>query len=118
MKPESYLTEEGKRIFTMIAEYLERQNRGDAINTFELSMLANSFDMYAKAAKIVKKDGYQQMNKNGVLFVSPNYTVMKTEYTNILKHAPKFGINPVDVSKILRGEPKKQEDLLDAVLKR
>jgi phage terminase small subunit len=34
--------------------------------------------------------------------IRPEYTVMKNEYGNILKHAGKFGLNPGDRDKIFK----------------
>lgn len=76
------------------------------IDKFEMAMLANSFDLYAENAKICNEDGVAMTittEKGGVYSqIRPEYTVMKNEYGNILKHAGKFGLNPGDRDKLFR----------------
>ena len=88
MKPESYLTDYGKRIFNTIASYLEKKGLDQDVTSLELSMLANSFDLYDQAANTVKTDGWQQYNeRSGAMVVTPAYMIMKTEFNNIKNHA-------------------------------
>lgn len=110
MEPQGYLTERGKGIFLAIAEYLDKKGF-DEDCSFELSMLANSFDMYARAAEACNTEdrGYAQVTKTGYSQVKADYTVMKTEYVNVLKHSGKFGLNPLDVQKMLKNLPEKKE---------
>ena len=74
---------------------------------FEMAMLANSFDLYAEAAKACNEKGISMSftNDKGGIYeqIRPEYTVMKNEYGNILKHAGKFGLNPGDRDKIFKG---------------
>lgn len=75
-------------------------------------MLANSFDKYSKNAAYCRDHGdTQKPSDGGWDQVRPQYTVMKNEYQNILKHSPKFGLNPADFDKIFKGsnKPKKKE---------
>ena len=117
MKPESYLTDSGKRIFTKIEKYLKEKGITHNITSLELSMLANSFDVYATAALDVNENGYKQLNeRTGGYSLSPAAQVMKTEYTNIKNHSPKFGINPVDMRKILADDSPKSEDPLSKLM--
>ena len=94
MKGQDYLTLRGERIFNAIAEYLKERNYDEQVSSFELSMLANSFAMYAEAAEDCKKYGTTQKTKTNYSQVRAEYTVMKTEYQNVLKHSMKFGLNP------------------------
>lgn len=77
------------------------------VDTFELSMLANSFDLYAKAAKLCNEEGvkFTIVTEKGGEYeqIRPEYTVMKNEYQNILKHSSKFGLNPGDRAKFFKG---------------
>lgn len=100
------------------------------VDRFELAMLANSFDLYQKSAKYCldygvsmsfpSKDapeGFDDLDedekesvresksmKSGGAYqqIRPEYTVMKNEYLNILKHSAKFGLNPGDREKIFK----------------
>ena len=117
MKPQDYLSKEGKVIFAKIAKYLEEAGFTDDVNSYELSMLANSFDIYAKAAKEVRDEGYQQYNdRSKTMSMTPAYNIMKIEYSNMTKHAPKFGINPVDLKKVVQDQKKDPEDALDKLM--
>lgn len=75
-------------------------------------MLANSFDLYFQAAEFVQKHGVKQtfVNDKGIKYsqVCPEYSVMKTEYANVLKHSGKFGLNPADRKKIFSKVQKKK----------
>ena len=118
MKPQSYLSKEGKVIFDKIAAHLVEIGISEDINSYELSMLANSFDLYAKAAKEVTDNGYQQFNERSHTHtMTPSYNIMKIEYSNIIKHAPKFGINPVDIQKVMKDDSRAPDDKLDSILK-
>ena len=76
-------------------------------------MLANSFDLYAVNADLCNKEGVSMTittEKGGVYSqIRPEYTVMKNEYGNILKHAGKFGLNPGDRDKIFKGLKEKEK---------
>jgi len=82
---------------------------------FEMAMLANSFDLYSENAKVCNEEGVSMeiiTEKGGVYRqIRPEYTVMKNEYGNILKHSGKFGLNPGDRDKIFKGlkEEKKKK---------
>jgi phage terminase small subunit len=69
-------------------------------------MLANSFDLYADNAKVCNTEGVSMeiVTEKGGIYrqIRPEYTVMKNEYGNILKHAGKFGLNPGDRDKIFK----------------
>ena len=113
MKAQDYLTPKGVQIFNAIAKYLEENNYKEGVSSFELSMLANSFDMYADAAKKCKEGGTTQVTKTGYSQVRAEYTVMKTEYQNVLKHSGKFGLNPSDAKKMLDKLPNAKSEEID-----
>ena len=74
------------------------------VDQLELVMLANSFDLYFDNAKTCNQTGATQSPKGGGWDqVRPEYTVMKNEYQNILKHSCKFGLNPGDRAKFFKG---------------
>lgn len=103
MKQTDYLTEEGREIFKAIKAHCEKY-KIEGIDEYELKMLANCFDLHAKAARVCNEDGVSQNPKEGGWAqVRPEYTVMKNEYQNILKHSGKFGLNPADRAKFFKG---------------
>jgi phage terminase small subunit len=76
-----------------------------AVDKFELGMLANSFDLYAESAKYVRDNGAKMVivtERGSYYQICPEFTVMKSEYSNILKHSGKFGLNPGDREKIFK----------------
>lgn len=77
------------------------------IDHLEMAMLANSIDLYSKAAKYCLDNGVKftiTTEKGGSYEqICPEYTVMKNEYQNILKHSSKFGLNPGDRAKFFKG---------------
>ncbi len=111
MKHQDYLSETGISIFKKIVSHLKGKGVTDGINTYELSMLSNSLDLYARAALDIKDNGYDQNNKrSGGKVMTPAYNIMKIEYSNILKHSPKFGLNPMDMAKMAESLPKPKEE--------
>ncbi len=73
-------------------------------------MLSNSLDLYSKAAAYINKYGTTQVAQSGYEQVHPNYTILNKEYASILKHSPKFGLNPSDLSKLLSTLPEKEKE--------
>jgi phage terminase small subunit len=74
-------------------------------------MLANEYDLYFSNMEFCQKNGYSFVtgSNNGYSQIRPEFTVMKNAYQNILKHSPKFGMNPADRAKFFSnfGESKK-----------
>ena len=108
------------------------------VDDIELSMLANSYDLYFRMAKYCNDHGVSMTfaakapvpgdedddlaedEKNfikakggGYQQIRPEYTVMKNEYQNILKHSAKFGLTPGDRAKIFKdfGKPHEEDPL-------
>lgn len=103
MKQTDYLTDEGWAIYESLKAHCEKYKL-ETVDEFELKMLANSFDLHAKAAQTCNEEGVSQNPKEGGWAqVRPEYTVMKNEYQNILKHSGKFGLNPADRAKFFKG---------------
>lgn len=113
--PADYLTKRGKEIFKRIVKHVKDKNLIEDIDDFELSMLANSFDVFHIAAQKCNQEDYGYIQpvtgKNGTFDqVVPEYTIMRNEYQNILKHSPKFGLNPGDRAKIFKGIKKEKKN--------
>lgn len=114
---QTYLTPSGKAIYKIILAHLERHNWSQDIDTFELSMLANSFDTYSMCAEIVKKEGHTQQTKTGFLAARPEVGIMQKCYAEILKHSAKFGMNPGDRKRIFKLAEKKQRKKIFSLTK-
>lgn len=101
-----FLTDTGREIFKEIERHCKDKLKMYSADSLEMAMLANSFDLYARNAEICNKTGVSMTiitEKGGEYSqIRPEYTVMKNEYGNILKHAGKFGLNPGDRDKIFR----------------
>src|SRR6478609_6475790 len=99
-----YLSDRGKVVLAMIIEHCKECKLPVERLKLEASMLANSFALYEESAQFVNEKGPSmefQTEKGGVYQqIRPGYTVMTKEYANVLKHAPKFGLNPADFDKI------------------
>jgi phage terminase small subunit len=102
-----YLTKNGLLIFQELEKHCKEKMKMFAVDRFELQMLANSFDMYSVNAELCNRDGVSMtiVTEKGGMYsqIRPEYTVMKNEYGNILKHSGKFGLNPGDRDKIFKG---------------
>lgn len=110
-KPPTFLSAEGKRIYHAVCEHLLDNKGLAAIDHYEISVVANSFDLYIKAAKIVRKQGAYQTTRTGYSQVRAEYTVMKSEAINIMKYAEKYGLNQAAREKILAfSAPKNKDD--------
>jgi len=126
-----FLSKNGLFIFGELERHCREKLNMMEVDRFELAMLANSFDLYQKSAKYcldygvsmkfqakAAPDGFEELDedekeavreaatgKQGGQYeqIRPEYTVMKNEYQNILKHSAKFGLNPGDRQKIFAG---------------
>jgi phage terminase small subunit len=118
-EPLPYLTKRGRKIFISIAKHIEEKALIEDIDILELSMLANSFDAFERAASFCNEHGFSREieSKQGSFGqIVPEYTVMRNEYTNILKHSPKYGLTPGDREKIFGGmKSKKKVDISDGL---
>ncbi len=100
----NYLSKTGEEIYKILQAHCKEVLKVKEADSFELSMLANSFDLYAINAEYCRDHGTTQSpEKGGWDQIRPEYTVMKNEYQNILKHSGKFGLNPGDRDKIFKG---------------
>jgi phage terminase small subunit len=113
---DDFLSDAGEVILEALLDHCRAKMKMMDADRFELAMLANSFCLYAENAKVCKDDGVSMTiitEKGGEYSqIRPEYTVMKNEYGNILKHAGKFGLNPGDREKIFKkmtDKPKKKD---------
>lgn len=108
-----HLNDLGQKIYSRLEKHVRGKLKMYDIDDIELSMLANSYALYFENA--------QYCNENGVKFtmktekggeyeqIRPEYTVMKNEYQNVLKHSAKFGLTPGDRSRIFKELANKKE---------
>jgi phage terminase small subunit len=136
-----FLSKNGIYIYKELEKHCREKLNMYDVDKFELAMLANSFDLYQKSAKYCldygvsmsfpskdAPDDFEELDedeketvrdsksmKSGGVYqqIRPEYTVMKNEYQNILKHSAKFGLNPGDREKIFKSlanaKPKKKD---------
>lgn len=133
-----HLTDTGKAIYARIEGFVRGKLQMQEVDDIELSMLANSYDLYFRMAKYCNDYGvtmeFEASKKKGkpdddddidlaedelnaikaakggrYQQIRPEYTAMKNEYQNILKHSSKFGLTPGDRAKIFKDFGKKEE---------
>lgn len=120
-EPLPYLTKRGRKIFSQIVKHITDTETIFEIDVLELSMLANSFDIYERMSEQCNgTDGLIEMvtGKNGTFRQSrPEYSIMKAEYANIMRNSGKYGLTPGDREKIFNGmaKKKKKESVLDGL---
>jgi len=113
-EPMEYLTKRGRKIFFNISKHIKDADILFDIDVLELSMLANSLDIYERMSSFCndEKNGFTDIvenQKGSTKQVRPEYTIMKNEYSNIMSMAPKFGLNPGDRAKIFGGMKTKKK---------
>jgi len=101
MKPLHYLTDNGNRIFKQILNAIPRGISKD-IDTYELSMLANAFDLHERASVVMNHEegGFVQTTKNNYSQIKAEFTVWQKTGDFINKHSSNFGLNPASREKI------------------
>lgn len=100
-----FLSELGKKIYARIEQHCRTNVKMKDIYSLELSMLANSMALYFETAEFIRNNGVKMTfvtEKGTYEQIRPEYTVMKNEYQNILKHSAKFAMNPGDTEKIFK----------------
>lgn len=112
------LTERGKKILKIIEEAAEKTGTEEG-DFLEMTMLAFSFQLYFDCAEFIKANGVSMTftTKEGGEYsqVRPEYTTMKTEYSNILKHSGKFGLNPAARKRIFNAVKPEKESEFDKI---
>lgn len=108
-----FLSERGRGVYALIRKAVQDRGAWDESHALELAMLANSFDLYYTNAEYVRDNTVTMeiATERGTYYqIRPEYTAMKTEYANVLKHSAKFGLNPTDMKRIFGDlNNKKQE---------
>ena len=97
MKAQTYLTPRGNEIFHEIVKCISDPKILQDTDSFQLSALANAFDIHNRVAGIMNETntGYAQLSeKTGYSQVSPEFTVWKSSLDYINKNASKFGLDP------------------------
>lgn len=111
VEPVPYLTKRGRKIFQEIVAHIKDAGLDSDIDYIHLTMLANSIDLYEDAAMRVNTlrnaDSAYPYGADGKPTV--DYIVMRTEYEKVMKHSPKYGINPGDREKMFAGMKKKKK---------
>jgi phage terminase small subunit len=101
-----HLNDQGLEIYARIETHCREKLEMQQIDDIELSMLAYSYALYFEMAGFVKDNGvkFVMTTEKGGEYeqIRPEYSVLKTEYQNILKHSSKFGLTPGDRAKIFK----------------
>jgi len=95
MKPLNYLRPEGKAIFKEILKAIPKEVLKE-IDTYELSMLSNAFDLHQRAALAMNtgEHGFMHKGKTGYTQVAAEFTAWQKTGDFINKHSHNFGLNP------------------------
>lgn len=104
------LSKRGQWILKII-QNAAKNNGLEEGDILEMTMLANSFDLYFSSAEYIQENGVKQVfenEKGSYSQIAPEYTVMVKEYQAILKHSGKFGLNPADRKRIFAKAQKKE----------
>jgi P27 family predicted phage terminase small subunit len=108
-----HLSEKGQVIYDRLKTHCEARLSMIDVDDIELSMLAYSYALYFEMAELIKEDGvkFEMITEKGGTYeqIRPEYSVLKNEYQNILKHSSKFGLTPGDRAKIFKDFGKKDE---------
>jgi P27 family predicted phage terminase small subunit len=107
-----FLTKRGRDIYQEILDGSKARgiDSYDPFDRMQLAMLANSLDLYARMAVTVNKKGETQKPADGGWDqVRPEYTIMRTEFQNIVKHAGNFGLSREDRIKLMAPKQGKQK---------
>ena len=108
-----HLSEKGKQIYNRLKTHCESRLSMIDVDDIELSMLAYSYALYFEMAEYIKENDvkFTMITEKGGEYeqIRPEYSVMKNEYQNILKHSSKFGLTPGDRAKIFKDFGKKEE---------
>jgi P27 family predicted phage terminase small subunit len=118
-----HLSEKGKAIYDRLETHCREKLNMIDVDDLELSMLAYSYALYFQMAEYIQENGVKftiETEKGGSYEqICPEYTVLKNEYQNILKHSSKFGLTPGDRAKIFKdfGKEKEEKDPFAALNK-
>lgn len=106
MKPSSYLNKNGLSYFKKLEAILKLKGLDDNSYSLKLSMLANELDKYetchleAAAREKSGLPGFYNEYENGTIQVNGFFTMQKEAAAAIDRLSAKFGLTPLDHSKI------------------
>lgn len=102
MTPQPYLSENGIKIFDEILNFVKTKGIEEQIDSFQLSMLANAFDLHERASVVMNNSegGFTQITKNEYSQIRAEFIVWQKTGDYINKNADKFGLNPPAREKI------------------
>ncbi len=92
---QNYLSDQGRTIFDQIAATLN--GKVEQIDTYELSMLANAYDLYHVFA-VKTKEAID--NEEDALKIQRLNSVMEKQWRMIEKFSSNFGMSPMSRSKL------------------
>jgi P27 family predicted phage terminase small subunit len=94
-KPQPYLNANGRRIFKEICVHLLKHKALCKIDSFYVSTVAHSFDIYNRMAMLVESPdvGLIQEFKNGTRNISPEFSIMRSEWERLEKGCKSLGLN-------------------------
>lgn len=116
MKPETWLTKEGKKYFNRLVNVLAERGIDKDEYGLDLSILSQEYAKYEEAQSNAKKInpktkepyGWIQTFDNGTSNINAFQTVSDKALANIKHLSPKFGLTPKDFAAI--GGTEKQPD--------
>jgi phage terminase small subunit len=106
MKPSSYLNKKGLSYFKTLEAILKLKGLDDDSYSLKLSMLANELSKYeechkeAEAREKAGLPGFYNEYENGTVQVNGFFTMQKEAAAAIDRLSAKFGLTPLDQSKI------------------
>ena len=113
-EPQDYLSDEAIQIYQEVGKLLEGVDALEDIDSYGLSMLADSLCQFKIAAQVINERGPVQIYKTDAEGVSAWFTVKKDAYGTFLKYSEKYGLSPKDRQLILKFKTKKKStDALD-----
>ena len=111
--PESqkYLNATAKKYYTQICVHLEGADALEEIDSFGLSMMAHSLDLYKQAAEKINDPsiGVVQTYSTGAQQVSAWFSVMKNSLDYFLKYSQRYGMTPKDRELMIKFKVKRNE---------
>lgn len=117
-EPQSYLTDHGKEIYYEICELLLKVGALEDVDSFGLSMMAQSLDLFQDASEQININGSVQTYKTGAQAISAHMTVAEKSIAAFFKFSEKFGLSNKDRERIMKFKKQpKQEDQIDKLLK-
>jgi len=106
MKPQGYLTKEGKAIFKIIVNHLPSTM---GVDSFIISQAAHCLDLVNDSSDKIKNGGYRQKTHNGYSQITADFTVWKEASNRFDKYCKELGLSPSARENIKAFAEKKEE---------